>query len=89
MPAGHGANLDYQMLESLEMMFTPDILISPSQLNAFARAIDNNSVVCLNPGPLCRKNSVGMAALMSIGSPHMQGLQDNIANRLRIDFMQF
>lgn len=87
MPAATGANLDYSMLEELELPFTPDILISPSALGAFARTIDSDSV-CLNPGLFCRKAAIGTAALLSFNRP-MESNSDSIAQRVRIDFIQF
>lgn len=87
MPAATGSNLDYSMLEDIELPFTPDILISPSSLGAFARTIDSDSV-CLNPGLFCRKSSLGTAALLSFNRP-MESNRDSIPQRLRIDFIQF
>ena len=87
MPAATGANLDYSMLDQLEVPFTPDILISPSSLGAFARTIDNDSV-CLNPGLFCRKGSLGTVALLSFNRP-METDRDSIPQRLRVDFIQF
>jgi hypothetical protein len=86
-PAAHGANLDYSMLEDIELPFTPDILISPSTLGAFARTIDHDSI-CLNPGLFCRKASLGTAAIISFNSP-MGSNTDSMAQRVRIDFIQF
>ena len=87
MPAASSANLDYSLLDQLELPFTPDVLISPSCLGAFARTIDNDSV-CLNPGILCRKASLGTAALLSFNSPRHKE-NDSVADRLRVDFIQF
>jgi len=87
MPAATGANLDYSALEDIELPFTPDIIISPSSLGAFARTIDNDSV-CLNPGLFCRKASIGTAAILSFNRP-METKEDSIAQRVRIDFIQF
>ena len=88
MPAAQSANLDYSMLEELELPFTPDVLISTSSLGAFARTIDS-SVCCLNPGIFCRKSSLGTAALLSFNPPKQIGEVDSITERLRIDFIQF
>ena len=65
MPAAQNANLDFNLLDQLEFPFTPDIIVSPSSLGAFARVIDSTSgTVCVNPGNICRKNGLGTAALL-------------------------
>ena len=90
MPTAHSANLDYSMLEELEFPFTPDVLISPSALGAFARSIEDASLCCINPGQFCRKTCLGTAALLSFNPPKQAGPEDsNISNRLRVDFIQF
>lgn len=88
MPPAHGANLDYSLLPEIELNFTPDVIITPSTLGAFARAIDADTV-CLNPGQLCRKGSMGTAALLSFSAPKAAGEADCVAERLRVDFIQF
>lgn len=90
MPAGHGANLDYSLLDQIELPFTPDVLISPSSLGAFARSIDSDSV-CINPGLFCRKAALGTAALLSFNAPKASAdnFFDSVAQRLRVDFIQF
>ncbi len=87
MPSATGANLDYSMLDQLEFSFTPDVIVSPSALAPFARAIDSDSV-CLNPGSVCRKAARGTAALLSFNQSKSNG-RDCVAERLRIDFIQF
>lgn len=87
MPSATGANLDYSLLDQLEFPFTPDIIVSPSALAPFARTIDSDSV-CLNPGPICRKAARGTAALLSFNQSKSVG-RDCVAERLRVDFIQF
>lgn len=89
MPASTGANLDYSQLEKLELFFTPDIIISPSSLGAFARSINTSDAVCLNPGLFCRKAALGTAALLSFNPPPLNSQEDCVSERLRVDFIQF
>lgn len=86
MPSPTGANLDYSLLDQLEFPFTPDIIISPSTLGAFARTIDSDSV-CVNPGLACRKAARGTVALLSFNPPAANG-RECIAERVRVDFIQ-
>ena len=90
LPAAQSANLDFSLLDQLEFPFTPDLIISPSSLGAFARVIDSTSgTVCINPGYFCRKNGLGTAALFSFNPPKLVGELDLVSERLRVDFLQF
>lgn len=88
LPAAQGANLDFSLFEQLEFPFTPDLIISPSSLGAFARAIDSGTVV-INPGYFCRKNGLGTAAFLAFNPPNLVGKGDSVSERLRVDFLQF
>ncbi|KAF8421092.1 DNA polymerase alpha subunit B N-terminal-domain-containing protein [Tirmania nivea] len=62
---GGGPPLDLPHLWLADLNILPDVLIFPSQLDAFARAVD--SVVAVNPGRVCRKAGYGTFVEMWIG----------------------
>lgn len=86
-PAPAGANIDYTRLEALDMPGPPDLLVVPSALRHFARAVGDHAVV-LNPGPYCRKQALGSAAFVSISAP-AAGVPAGFAARCRVDTIQF
>ncbi|CAG8597911.1 10751_t:CDS:10 [Diversispora eburnea] len=51
-PSPGEVNLDLKHSSSLDLLYTPDVLILPSKLKHFAKIIDN--VICINPGYLAK-----------------------------------
>ncbi|CAG8456104.1 13524_t:CDS:2 [Acaulospora colombiana] len=51
-PPSAGANLDLKHWSSLDLLYTPDVLVLPSKLKYFAKVIDK--VICINPGYLAK-----------------------------------
>ena len=64
---GGGPPLDLPYLQLAHILnVRPDVLIFPSQLDAFARTVDG--VVAVNPGWVCRKAGYGTFAEMWVGN---------------------
>ena len=63
-PPAAGAQLDLNMLDHLRMPVVPDVLLLPSELRFFAKAVDHS--VCINPGRLAKKQAGGTFAKLSI-----------------------
>lgn len=64
-PPPLGMNLDLRQLKYCQMPCRPDILILPSKLTCFARAVCNSTMV-VNPGHLAKGTTGGTYALMNI-----------------------
>ncbi|KAJ1972243.1 DNA-directed DNA polymerase alpha subunit pol12 [Dimargaris xerosporica] len=63
-PALHDVNLQYQHLDFLRLPHAPDVLLTSSQLNHFAKKVDN--VLCINTGFLTKKQVGGTFAKLSV-----------------------
>jgi hypothetical protein len=89
-PAQSGANVDYGMLEQLELQFAPDILLAPSPtLPVFARTVPEDNCVVINPSSFGgdRESNENKITLISINAPQMDAAKsDRIASRVRVDF---
>jgi DNA polymerase alpha subunit B len=91
-PAAKGACLDLTQQELWEMPVQPDILITPSKLNPFAKEIMNSVVV--NPGALTKNTTGGTYAVLdvhplkeekieSIGDD--DEVENSVKDRVRVD----
>lgn len=76
------SNLDYNVLEAVEMQCKPDILIVPSALRHFAKMVEGSVVV--NPGQYCKKQAFGSCAVITV----LPGMA-NCSERCRVDIVQF
>ncbi|KAJ2960153.1 hypothetical protein NQZ79_g4508 [Umbelopsis isabellina] len=90
-PPAPGDNLDLLQMPHIQMDVTPDILILPSRLKSFAKIVD--SVVCINPGYLSKKQSGGTFAratihpLKPVGDGDV-GTEAKIWERARVDLIK-
>ncbi|KAM3583242.1 DNA-directed DNA polymerase alpha subunit pol12 [Umbelopsis sp. WA50703] len=90
-PPAPGDNLDLLQMPHIQMDVTPDILILPSRLKSFAKIVD--SVVCVNPGYLSKKQSGGTFAratihpLTVVGDGDV-GTEAKIWERARVDLIK-
>ncbi|KAI2497576.1 DNA-directed DNA polymerase [Fragilaria crotonensis] len=64
-PPALGTNLGFRQLKCCQMPCRPDVLILPSKLAWFARAVCDSTVV-VNPGHLAKGPSGGTYAVMNI-----------------------
>lgn len=64
-PPPAGTNLDLAQYQYCQMPCRPDILIAPSKLTCFARAVCESTLV-VNPGHLTKGTTGGTYAMMSI-----------------------
>ncbi|CAO3692560.1 unnamed protein product [Umbelopsis ramanniana] len=90
-PPALGDNLDLLQMPHIQMDVTPDILILPSRLKSFAKIVD--SVVCINPGYLSKKQSGGTFARATIhplqlSSDGSVGVEGKIWERARVDLIK-
>lgn len=60
--------LEMTQLHMAGMALAPDLLLLPSKLRQFSRALPNGTLV-VNPGSLCRANSGGTFARISLFPP--------------------
>ncbi|CAO3672856.1 unnamed protein product [Umbelopsis vinacea] len=90
-PPASGDNLNLLQMPHIQMDITPDILILPSRLKSFAKIVD--SVVCINPGYLSKKQSGGTFARATIHplkpiSEGNVGVEAKIWERARVDLIK-
>lgn len=71
-------NIDLKKLGQFSMPFQPDILITPSKLNPFARTVLDSTIV-VNPGLLTKAGTGGTYATMQVHPLHRETLE-NVAN---------
>jgi DNA polymerase alpha subunit B len=92
-PSYEGVNVDYNCLEALEFPFKPNLLIVPSVLKHFAKAMPAEDLVFLNPGQFCKKQSLGVCAIVSVLPPRPSGAESvsclDFPGRCRVDVVQF
>ncbi|KAH8554014.1 DNA polymerase alpha subunit B N-terminal-domain-containing protein [Umbelopsis sp. PMI_123] len=90
-PPAPGDNLDLLQMPHIQMDVTPDILILPSRLKSFAKIVD--SVMCINPGYLSKKQSGGTFARATVHplqpiSDGNVGVEGKIWERTRVDLIK-
>jgi DNA polymerase alpha subunit B len=92
-PSFEGVNIDYNCLDALEFPFKPNLLIIPSALKNFAKAMPSDDLVFLNPGQFCKKQSLGTCAFVSVLPPRPTDAESvtclDFTNRCRVDVVQF
>lgn len=92
-PSYEGVNVDYNCLEALEFPFKPNLLIVPSVLKHFAKAMPSDDLVFLNPGQFCKKQSLGVCAIVSVLPPRPSSAESvscvDFPDRCRVDIVQF
>lgn len=69
-PSAADTPLEVPQLPSLSMPVTPDLLLLPSKLKHFVRALGpDDGCLAVNPGLLCRANSAGTYAVIEVAPP--------------------
>ncbi|KAI8093585.1 DNA polymerase alpha/epsilon subunit B-domain-containing protein [Halteromyces radiatus] len=84
-PASPGDSIDADQMAHLQLSTKPDFLILPSHLRQFAKLLDDDDVLCINPGHLCKGRSSGTFAKLII-HPSMD--ESKTSDRTRIDLVR-
>ncbi|CAO3638267.1 unnamed protein product [Cunninghamella echinulata] len=85
-PTSKNDSIDADQMVNLQLSIRPDILILPSQLRHFTKLVDD--VLCINPGHLCKRQSGGTYARLTI---HPKSSNDNnnaVHERTRVDLVK-
>lgn len=77
----------------MEFPFKPNLLVVPSALKYFAKAMSSDDLVFINPGQFCKKQSLGTCAIVNVQPPTLTN-EDvvssiNFSDRCRVDIVQF
>ena len=86
-------SVDWAQFRGLMFSDLPDLLITPSEVNPFAKNIDG--CVCINPGTLCKGTSGGTYASITVdpyvvqnaGADPSEKHSNRAADRVRVDII--
>jgi DNA polymerase alpha subunit B len=83
-PPPLGTNLDLKQLQHCQMPCRPDILIVPSKLTCFARAVCDSTLV-VNPGHLAKGTTGGTYAVMNIYPMQREALENAGSDEVEVE----
>ncbi|CAG8547618.1 18778_t:CDS:10, partial [Acaulospora morrowiae] len=88
-PPSMGVNLDLKHSSSLDLIYTPDVLVLPSKLKYFAKVLDN--VICVNPGYLAKGSNTYAKMVIHPFPPNLASeaeVEHFVYQRTRVDIVR-